>query len=85
MGVFEIFFGRDSSPSNLHEFLKTVVCDGSTREFGKRLLICRGGFLVVPSFRGAGSNARWLLPASEGLAGDVLMKNLKFLARRQRF
>jgi hypothetical protein len=34
----------------------------------------QGGFLVIPSFRGAESNARWLLLASEGLAGYALMK-----------
>jgi hypothetical protein len=40
---YKIFFGRDSRPSNLHDFLKTVVRDGTTRGFSKRLPTCRGG------------------------------------------
>jgi hypothetical protein len=30
MRIFAVFFGRDSGPSNLHDFLKTVVRDGGT-------------------------------------------------------
>jgi len=40
IGMLKIFFGRDSRPSNLHDFLKTALRDSGTRESGKRLLTC---------------------------------------------
>jgi hypothetical protein len=47
MEVFKFFFGRDLRPSNMRDFLKTAACDGSEREFSKRLLTCLSGFFVL--------------------------------------